>query len=143
MAASTSPAWRHLRDGLKDPLRVALALPFGSGNGRDPHPLAVDQCLAAFEMVYQDNAGAVEMTDFYGRDETVAHLSFACAEMLSARTAGNAKRVAAFTHLLAINETSRSLIEIALEVGYTSPSHFAQEFRRTVGMAPTQFRNAL
>jgi AraC-like DNA-binding protein len=27
-----------------------------------------------------------------------------------------------------IRETSRSLIEIALDVGYTSPSHFAQEF---------------
>jgi AraC family transcriptional regulator len=42
-----------------------------------------------------------------------------------------------------IRETPRSLIEIALEVGYTSPSHFAQVFRRTVGMAPTRFRNAL
>jgi len=42
-----------------------------------------------------------------------------------------------------IRETSRSLIEIALEVGYTSPSHFAQLFRQTVGVAPTQFRNAL
>ena len=34
-------------------------------------------------------------------------------------------------------------VDIALEVGYTSPSHFAQVFRRTVGMTPTQFRNAL
>jgi AraC family transcriptional regulator len=42
-----------------------------------------------------------------------------------------------------IRETSRSLIEIALEVGYTNPSHFAQVFRQTVGMAPRQFRNAL
>jgi uncharacterized protein YbjT (DUF2867 family) len=57
----------------------------------------------AFEMVYHDKAGAVEVTDFYGRDETLAHLSFAYAEMLSARTAGNAKRVAAFAHLLAIH----------------------------------------
>ena len=64
--------------------------------------LAVDQCLAAFEMVYQDKARAVEVTDFFGRDETLAHLSFACAEMLSARTAGNSKRVAALAHLLAI-----------------------------------------
>jgi AraC family transcriptional regulator len=42
-----------------------------------------------------------------------------------------------------IRETSRSLIEIALEVGYTSPSHFAQVFRRTAGMAPTEFRMLL
>jgi hypothetical protein len=103
MGASTSPARRHFCDGLKDPLRVTLALPFGSGNGRDHIHLAVDQCLAAFEMVYHDKAGAVEVTDFYGRDETLAHLSFACAEMLSTRTAGHAKRVAALAHLLAIH----------------------------------------
>ena len=54
------------------------------------------------EMAYQDKAGAVEVTDFFGRDETLAHLSFACAEILCVRTAGNAKRVVAFAHLLAI-----------------------------------------
>jgi AraC family transcriptional regulator len=42
-----------------------------------------------------------------------------------------------------IRETPRSLIEIGLEVGYTSPSHFAQVFRRTVGKSPSDFRNAL
>jgi hypothetical protein len=30
--------------------------------------LAVDQCLAAFEMVYHDKAGAVEVTDFDGQE---------------------------------------------------------------------------
>lgn len=42
-----------------------------------------------------------------------------------------------------IRETSRSLIEIGLEVGYTSPSHFAQVFRRVVGVTPTAFRSSL
>ena len=42
-----------------------------------------------------------------------------------------------------IRETDRSLIEIALEVGYTSPSAFAQVFRRVVGVTPTEFRNGL
>lgn len=42
-----------------------------------------------------------------------------------------------------IRETSRSLIEIGLEVGYTSPSHFAQVFRRVVGVTPTEFRKSL
>ncbi len=42
-----------------------------------------------------------------------------------------------------IRETSRSLIEVGLEVGYTSPSHFAQVFRRVVGVTPTDFRNSL
>jgi AraC family transcriptional regulator len=64
--------------------------------------LGVDQCLAAFEHVYQDKAGAVEVTEFFGRDEMLGHLSLACADMLSARTPGNSKRVAAFAHLLAV-----------------------------------------
>ena len=64
--------------------------------------LGVDQCLAAFEMVYPNKAGAVEVTEFFGRDEMLGHLSLACADMLSARTPGNSKRVAAFVDLLAI-----------------------------------------
>ena len=64
--------------------------------------LGVDQCLAAFQMVYQDKAGAVEVTEFFGRDEALAYLSFACAEMLSARTPGNSEPVASFAQLLAI-----------------------------------------
>ena len=39
--------------------------------------------------------------------------------------------------------TKRSLIEIGLEVGYKNPSHFAQVFRRVVGVKPTEFRSAL
>ena len=42
-----------------------------------------------------------------------------------------------------IRETSRSLINVGLEVGYTSPSHFAQVFRRVVGVTPTAFRSSL
>jgi AraC family transcriptional regulator len=103
MGASTSPAWRHLRDGLKDPYELRWRSPLGEEIDVIHIHLAVDQCLAALEIVYQDKADAVEVTDFFGRDETLAHLSFACAEMLTARTAGNAKRVAAFAHLLAIH----------------------------------------
>lgn len=42
-----------------------------------------------------------------------------------------------------IRETSRSLIDVGLEVGYASPSHFAQVFRRVVGVTPTTFRSSL
>lgn len=42
-----------------------------------------------------------------------------------------------------IRETSRSLIDVGLEVGYNSPSHFAQVFRRMVGVTPTEFRSSL
>jgi AraC family transcriptional regulator len=65
--------------------------------------IAVDHCLAAFKTVFKDKATDVEVTEFFGRDETLAHLSFACAEMLSARTAATSQRVEAIAHLLAIH----------------------------------------
>jgi AraC family transcriptional regulator len=40
-------------------------------------------------------------------------------------------------------QTKRSLIEIGLDVGYSNPSHFAQVFRKVVGVTPTNFRAAL
>ncbi len=42
-----------------------------------------------------------------------------------------------------IRESSRSLIEVAMEVGYTSPSHFAKVFRKMTGVAPKEFRDTL
>ena len=39
-----------------------------------------------------------------------------------------------------LRETTKSVIEIGLEVGYTSPSHFAQVFRREVGIPPSEYR---
>lgn len=39
-----------------------------------------------------------------------------------------------------LRETSKSVVEIALEVGYTNPSHFAQLFRRETGLAPSDYR---
>jgi AraC family transcriptional regulator len=42
-----------------------------------------------------------------------------------------------------IRETSRSLIQVALEVGYTSPSHFTKVFRRVTGVTPMEFRSSL
>ena len=55
--------------------------------------VAVDQWLAALEAVYPGKADEVELIDFFGRDEALAHLCFVCAEMRSARTPGKSKRV--------------------------------------------------
>ena len=41
------------------------------------------------------------------------------------------------------DDLSHNLIQVGLEVGYTSPSHFAQVFRRVVGVTPTEFRSSL
>lgn len=39
-----------------------------------------------------------------------------------------------------LRETKRSIVEIALEVGYENPSHFAQLFRRETGLSPSDYR---
>ena len=39
-----------------------------------------------------------------------------------------------------LRETTRSMIEIGLEVGYPSPSHFAHAFQREVGVTPSEYR---
>ena len=189
--------------------------------------LAVDQFRASLTATHPGKAEGVEVIDFFGRDDALAHLCFACAEMLETRVPGESPRVPALIQLVAahlvekytdaipdrpsftgglpirqlrkvedyvreqlaeeisverlaelvelspfhfsrvfkqttgmsplqfvtreritraqqlVRETSRSLIEIALEVGYASPSHFAQVFRRVAGVTPTDFRSAL
>jgi len=39
-----------------------------------------------------------------------------------------------------LRETKKSIVEIGIEVGIENPSHFAQVFRREVGLAPSAFR---
>jgi AraC family transcriptional regulator len=39
-----------------------------------------------------------------------------------------------------LRETKQSIIAVALEVGYTNPSHFAQLFRRETGLSPSDYR---
>ena len=63
--------------------------------------VAVDQFQAALEAVYPGKAETVGVIDYFGRDEALAHLCFACAEMLAARVPGESKRVAALGPLFA------------------------------------------
>ena len=39
-----------------------------------------------------------------------------------------------------VRDLNRSVIEIGLDVGYSSPSHFARIFRREVGISPSAYR---
>jgi AraC family transcriptional regulator len=39
-----------------------------------------------------------------------------------------------------LRETKKSVVEVALEVGYANPSHFAQLFRKETGLAPSDYR---
>lgn len=75
--------------------------------------VAIEPFLAALKAVYADKADEVEVIDFAGRDEALAHLCYVCAAMLSVRTPGTARRVADLMQLLASflaeNYTSRRL----------------------------------
>ena len=63
--------------------------------------IAVDQFLAALEALYPGKADQVEVLDFFGRDEALAHLCFVCAEMLFARAPGKSTRIVALTQFFA------------------------------------------
>ena len=39
-----------------------------------------------------------------------------------------------------LRESKKSVVSIALEVGYSNPSHFAQLFRRETGVSPSEYR---
>lgn len=39
-----------------------------------------------------------------------------------------------------LRETKKSILDVALEVGYTNPSHFAKLFRRENGLTPSEYR---
>jgi len=39
-----------------------------------------------------------------------------------------------------LRETKKSAVEVALDVGYANPSHFAQLFHRETGLAPSDYR---
>ena len=39
-----------------------------------------------------------------------------------------------------LRETKKSVSSVALDVGYTNPSDFAQLFRRETGLAPSGYR---
>jgi AraC family transcriptional regulator len=102
-------AWltRQLRRGdifvtrSKTPYEVRFSSPVGEEIDVMSIHLAVDRYLAALHTVYPNRANEVEVIDFFGRDEALAYLCFACAEMLSQRVTGTSQRVAVLIELFA------------------------------------------
>ena len=85
----------------KTPYEVRFSSPVGEEIDVISIHLAVDRYLAALHAAYSNKANEVEVIDFFGRDEALAHLCFACAEMLLQRVAGTSQRVAALIELFA------------------------------------------
>jgi AraC family transcriptional regulator len=42
--------------------------------------------------------------------------------------------------LRVLRETRKSVVDVALEVGYADPGHFAKLFRRETGLSPSDYR---
>lgn len=63
--------------------------------------IAVDQFLAAVSTTHPGKSAEVEVLDYSGRDEALANLCYACAEMVAARTLGKSGTVADLTRLFA------------------------------------------
>src|SRR4029077_21175386 len=82
----------HFVTGPKTPYELRWRSPMVAEMNVIQIHLAGDQYIAAVKRVHQEEPSAIEVIDFYGRDETLAHLSFACAEMLAAQTPGDSKR---------------------------------------------------
>jgi AraC family transcriptional regulator len=40
-----------------------------------------------------------------------------------------------------LRETKRSIVDVALDVGYANPSHFARAFRKETGLSPSDYRH--
>ena len=85
----------------KTPYEVCHTSPVGEELDVVQVHVAVDRFLAALEVTFPGKTEEVDVMDYFGRDEALAHLCFACAEMLSARTPGKSRRVADLAQLFA------------------------------------------
>ena len=85
----------------KTPYEVCHTSPVGEELEVVQVHIAVDRFLTTLEAAYPGKTEEVEVRDYSGRDEALAHLCFACAEMLAARTPGKSRRVADLAQLFA------------------------------------------
>ena len=80
---------------------LRVGAPRAYGGPKSSRSIAFDVFRAALEETYPGKAKAVEVIDFFGRDEALAHLCYACADMLTTCTRANSHRLADLTQLFA------------------------------------------
>ena len=104
----------------RTPYECAFSSPVGEELEIIQVHIAVDQFLAALEAANRGKTEEVEVIDYFGRDEALTHLCFACSEMLSARTPGKSRRIADLAHLLA-----SYLVEKYIDVAAEKPDFYS------------------
>jgi AraC family transcriptional regulator len=86
----------------RTPYEVSFSSPIGEELENVQIHVSVDVFLAACRASVSDaDPENIEVIDFFGRDEALAHLCFACAEMLAERVPAKSARVAHLTKLIA------------------------------------------
>src|SRR5947199_7258599 len=85
----------------RTPYEVSFSSPAGEELENVQLHVSVDVFLAAVEAAHPGKAESIDVIDFFGRDEALAHLCFACAEMLTERVPAKSERVAHLTKLIA------------------------------------------
>jgi AraC family transcriptional regulator len=85
----------------RTPYEVSFSSPAGEELENVQVHVAVDVFLTAVEAAYAGKSESIEVIDFFGRDGALAHLCFACAEMLAARVPAKSERVTHLTKLIA------------------------------------------
>jgi AraC family transcriptional regulator len=85
----------------RTPYEVSFSSPAGEELENVQIHVAVDVFVAAVEAAHPGKAESIDVIDFFGRDEALVHLCFACAEMLTERVPAKSDRVAHLTKLIA------------------------------------------
>ena len=103
--------------------------------------------LPGFKLQQISNWMAEHLAEDFNLDQLAAQAGVS--KFYFTRLFKNAKGVSPSRYLLTLRmdearrllrETKRSVVEIALDVGYANPSHFARFFRRETGLSPSDYR---
>jgi AraC-like DNA-binding protein len=140
LSQQTADTW------LEIPVRI-LRLPLGGDDSRCPEgyqrPLSTSliDCVREQTQALSTHAelgiGTIARSLDINRRTLQRHLS-SQGVSFSALLAGIRRQLA----LQMLSETEKSVIEIAIELGYSDPSNFTRAFKRWNGISPCAYRNA-
>lgn len=133
-----------LMDGLLSILAVHLVRHYGQpGDARTQRGLPAAKLRKAILFMdehLEDAFDLARIAQEVGLSASHFSRQFAAAGGMAPSRYFIARRVERARQLL--RESDLSIVEVALAVGYSNPSHFAQVFRRETGVAPMDYRRA-
>ena len=131
-------------EGIAQAIAIHLARNYAETTKESP---SGSPSLPGFKLQQISNWMAEHLAEDFNLDQLAAQAGVS--KFYFTRLFKNAKGVSPSRYLLTLRmdearrllrETKRSVVEIALDVGYTNPSHFARFFRRETGLSPSDYR---